>query len=80
MPANRVAPIQWFSRNARKQPSRSRRRISVQCQTAWPAATPRYFPGAGVVKSAFTVSGVGVTKGAREAIEKAGGKVVEASA
>ena len=32
------------------------------------------------VKSAFTVSGVGVTKGAREAIEKAGGKVVEASA
>ena len=34
----------------------------------------------GEVKSAFTVSGVGVTKGAREAIEKAGGKVVEASA
>ena len=34
----------------------------------------------GGVKSAFTVSGVGVTKGAREAIEKAGGKVVEASA
>ena len=34
----------------------------------------------GDVKSAFTVSGVGVTKGAREAIEKAGGKVVEASA
>ena len=34
----------------------------------------------GAVKSAFTVSGVGVTKGAREAIEKAGGKVVEASA
>ena len=34
----------------------------------------------GDVKSAFTVSGVGVTKGARTAIEKAGGKVVEASA
>jgi large subunit ribosomal protein L15 len=34
----------------------------------------------GAVKAAYTVSGVGVTKGAREAIEKAGGKVVEASA
>ena len=34
----------------------------------------------GEVKSAFTVSGVGVTKGARAAIEAAGGKVVEAQA
>jgi large subunit ribosomal protein L15 len=34
----------------------------------------------GDVKAAYTVSGVGVTRGAREAIEKAGGKVVEASA
>ena len=30
----------------------------------------------GEVKTAFTVSGVGVTKGAREAIEKAGGKAI----
>jgi large subunit ribosomal protein L15 len=34
----------------------------------------------GEVKSAFTVTGVGVTKGARAAIEKAGGKVVEPAA
>ena len=34
----------------------------------------------GEVKSAFTVSGVGVTKGARAAIEAAGGKIVEAQA
>ena len=34
----------------------------------------------GEVKAAFTVSGVGITKGARAAIEAAGGKVVEASA
>jgi len=34
----------------------------------------------GDVKSAFTVTGVGVTKGARAAIEKAGGKVVEPAA
>jgi large subunit ribosomal protein L15 len=34
----------------------------------------------GEVKSAFTVSGVGVTKGARAAIEKAGGKIVEPAA
>ena len=34
----------------------------------------------GEVKAAYTVSGVGVTKGARAAIEAAGGKVVEASA
>jgi large subunit ribosomal protein L15 len=34
----------------------------------------------GEVKSAYTVTGVGVTKGARAAIEAAGGKVVEASA
>jgi large subunit ribosomal protein L15 len=34
----------------------------------------------GDVKSAYTVSGVGVTKGARAAIEAAGGKVVEAAA
>ena len=34
----------------------------------------------GEVKTAFSVSGVGVTKGARAAIEAAGGKVVEAAA
>jgi len=34
----------------------------------------------GEVKAAYTVSGVGVTKGARAAIEAAGGKVSEASA
>jgi large subunit ribosomal protein L15 len=34
----------------------------------------------GEVKAAYTVSGIGVTKGARAAIEAAGGKVVEASA
>jgi large subunit ribosomal protein L15 len=34
----------------------------------------------GEVKAAYTVSGVGVTKGARAAIEAAGGKVVEAAA
>ena len=34
----------------------------------------------GEVKTAFSVSGVGVTKGARAAIEAAGGKVVEATA
>ena len=34
----------------------------------------------GDVKSAFTVTGVGVTKGARAAIEKAGGKIVEPAA
>jgi large subunit ribosomal protein L15 len=34
----------------------------------------------GDVKAAYTVSGVGVTKGARAAIEAAGGKVVEAAA
>jgi large subunit ribosomal protein L15 len=34
----------------------------------------------GEVKAAYTVTGVGVTKGARAAIEAAGGKVVEASA
>jgi len=34
----------------------------------------------GEVRTAFTVSGVGVTKGARAAIEAAGGKVVEAAA
>ncbi|HET9694174.1 MAG TPA: 50S ribosomal protein L15 [Steroidobacteraceae bacterium] len=34
----------------------------------------------GEVKAAYTVSGVGVTKGARAAIEAAGGKVVETSA
>ena len=34
----------------------------------------------GEVKGAFTVSGVGVTKGARAAIEAAGGKIVEAQA
>ncbi len=34
----------------------------------------------GEVKTAFTVSGVGVTKGARAAIEAAGGKVVDAAA
>ena len=33
----------------------------------------------GEVKTAFSVSGVGVTKGARAAIEAAGGKVVEAA-
>jgi large subunit ribosomal protein L15 len=33
----------------------------------------------GEVKAAYTVSGIGVTKGARAAIEAAGGKVVEAS-
>ena len=33
----------------------------------------------GEVKAAYTVSGVGVTKGARAAIEAAGGKVSEAS-
>jgi ribosomal protein L15 len=32
------------------------------------------------VKSAYTVTGVGVTRGARAAIEKAGGKVVEPAA
>lgn len=34
----------------------------------------------GAVTAAFTVTGVGVTKGARAAIEKAGGKVVEPAA
>ena len=34
----------------------------------------------GDVKAAYTVSGIGVTKGARAAIEAAGGKVVEAAA
>jgi large subunit ribosomal protein L15 len=34
----------------------------------------------GEVKLAYTVSGIGVTKGARAAIEAAGGKVVEATA
>ncbi len=34
----------------------------------------------GEVKAAYTVSGVGVTKGAKAAIEAAGGKVVEAAA
>jgi len=34
----------------------------------------------GDLKSAYTVTGVGVTKGARAAIEKAGGKVVEPAA
>jgi large subunit ribosomal protein L15 len=34
----------------------------------------------GEVKSAYTVTGVSVTKGAKVAIEAAGGKVVEASA
>jgi large subunit ribosomal protein L15 len=34
----------------------------------------------GEVKSAYTVTGVSVTKGARVAIEAAGGKVVEAAA
>jgi large subunit ribosomal protein L15 len=34
----------------------------------------------GEVKAAFTVSGVGVTKGAKAAIEAAGGKVVETAA
>jgi large subunit ribosomal protein L15 len=34
----------------------------------------------GEVKGAYTVSGVGVTKGARAAIEAAGGKVVDAAA
>jgi large subunit ribosomal protein L15 len=34
----------------------------------------------GDVKAAYTVSGVGVTKGAKAAIEAAGGKVVEAAA
>ena len=34
----------------------------------------------GEVKTAFSVSGVGVTKGARAAIEAAGGKIVEAQA
>ena len=34
----------------------------------------------GAVKSAYTVTGVSVTKGAKVAIEAAGGKVVEASA
>ena len=33
----------------------------------------------GDVKAAYTVTGVGVTKGARAAIEKAGGKVVDAA-
>ena len=33
----------------------------------------------GEVKAAYTVSGIGVTKGARAAIEAAGGKIVEAS-
>jgi large subunit ribosomal protein L15 len=33
----------------------------------------------GDVTSAYTVTGVGVTKGARAAIEKAGGKVVDAA-
>jgi large subunit ribosomal protein L15 len=33
----------------------------------------------GDVASAYTVTGVGVTKGARAAIEKAGGKVVDAA-
>jgi large subunit ribosomal protein L15 len=33
----------------------------------------------GDVKAAYTVSGVGVTKGARAAIEQAGGKVVDAA-
>jgi large subunit ribosomal protein L15 len=33
----------------------------------------------GEVKAAYTVSGVGVTKGARAAIEAAGGKVVDAA-
>ena len=34
----------------------------------------------GDVKAAYTVTGVGVTKGARAAIEKAGGKIVEPAA
>jgi large subunit ribosomal protein L15 len=34
----------------------------------------------GAIKGAYTLSGVGVTKGARAAIEAAGGKVVEAAA
>jgi large subunit ribosomal protein L15 len=34
----------------------------------------------GEVKGAYTVTGVGVTKGARAAIEAAGGKVVDAAA
>jgi large subunit ribosomal protein L15 len=34
----------------------------------------------GEVKAAYTVSGVGVTKGAKAAIEAVGGKVVEAAA
>jgi large subunit ribosomal protein L15 len=34
----------------------------------------------GEVKAAYTVSGIGVTKGARAAIEAAGGKIVEAAA
>jgi large subunit ribosomal protein L15 len=34
----------------------------------------------GEVRSAYTVTGVSVTKGARVAIEAAGGKVVEAAA
>jgi large subunit ribosomal protein L15 len=33
----------------------------------------------GDVKAAYTVTGVGVTKGARAAIEKAGGKVVDSA-
>ncbi len=33
MPAKTVKPTQWFSRKARKQPSRLRSRISVKCHS-----------------------------------------------
>ena len=41
IPANSAKPIQWFSRKARKQPSRLRSRISVQCHSAWAPAAVR---------------------------------------
>ena len=39
MPANSVAPSQWFRRKALKHPSRVRPRIRKKCHTAWALAT-----------------------------------------
>ena len=41
MPVKTLKPTQWFRRNALKQPSRVRERISVQCQAACAAAFVR---------------------------------------